>query len=132
MSGHLSLRRLVSLLVYFTAFTLGTSLFVIDPVRVLLVVPLLTGVVLLGHAAKTGHLDEVGYAVVWLWGAVFALSVGGLVVEIFLLYRDIPALVDIPVARILGTVMLTAVPVTVYLRGVQRTRRERGSSIRTA
>lgn len=117
-------RLLLSVLVYFTALTFGTSLLVIDPVRVLFIVPLLTCVVLLGHAVKTRHLDELGYATMWLWAAVLTLIVGGLTVEAVILHRDMPPVVEIQVARVLGTFGLIAVLVTIYIRTVKRSRRD--------
>ncbi|CQH44874.1 uncharacterized protein HHUB_1086 [Halobacterium hubeiense] len=133
-SWRRSARRLVALVVYFVTFTLGAGLFAIDPVRVLLAVPVLAGVVVLGHAVKTSHLDAVGVAILWLWGAVLALSVGGAVVEtaFLLLHRDVPPLVELRVARVVGTVALVAVPLSVYLRRVRRNRRATGSSGRAA
>ena len=132
MSWRRSARRLVALVVYLTTFTLGAGLFVVDPVRVLLAVPVLVGVVVLGHAVKTSHLDAVGVAILWLWGAVLALIVGGAVVSTAFLHRDVPPLVELPVARVVGTVALVAVPLAVYLRRVRRDRRETGSSGRAA
>ncbi|MEE6208964.1 hypothetical protein U3A55_02180 [Salarchaeum sp. III] len=124
MSENRRVFRILSILVYFTALTLGSSILVVTPVRTLIVVPLLSVVVLLGHAVKTNQLDQIGYATMWLWIFILALSVGGLAVEVLVVHREIPPLVDIPVARVLGTVALIAVPVTIYLRGVQKSRQQ--------
>ncbi|QDX41130.1 hypothetical protein [Salarchaeum sp. JOR-1] len=124
MSETRRIHRILSVAVYFAALTLGSSILVVNPVRPLVVVPLLSVVVLLGHAVKTNHLDQIGYATMWLWVFVLGLSVGGLAVEAVLVHREIQPLVDIPVARVLGTVVLLAVPVTSYLRGVQKSRRK--------
>jgi hypothetical protein len=125
--GALRLIRLpLSILVYFAAITLGTGLLVIDPLRVLLIVPLLTCAVLLGHAVKTGHLDELGYATMGLWAAVLVLIVGGLTIEAVIFHRDMPPVVEIQVARVLGTVGLITILGSIYIRGVQRARRDEG------
>jgi|AntRauMinimDraft_4_1070384.scaffolds.fasta_scaffold06097_1 hypothetical protein len=117
-----SIRLTLSILVHFTALTLGAGPLVINPVRALLVVPILTGVVLLGHAVKTSHLDELGYGIVWLWVALLALTVGGVAIEAIILRQDMPPLVEIPVARVLGTIGLIIILVTTYIRGVQSSR----------
>ena len=119
MSTLRSVRWLCSILVYFTAITYGTGIFVVRPARPLLVVPVLTGGVLLSHAVATTQLDAVGDATMWLWTVVLALVGGGLVAEEFV-HRDIPPIVDIPVARTFGTLGLIAALITAYVRNVQR------------
>lgn len=126
MSARRPIHRALSILVYFTAITLGVGVLVINPVRRLLVAPVLIGVAALGHAVKTAHLDELGYATMWLWLAVLALAVGGMAVEEFVLPRNVPPVVEIPVARVLGTLGLVTVLAATYVRGVRRARRSGG------
>ncbi len=114
------------MLVYFTAITLGVGVLVIHPARRLLVAPVLTGVAAVGHAAKTAHLDELGYATMWLWLAVLALAVGVMAVEAFVLPRNLPPVVELPVARALGTLGLATVLATTYVRGVRSASRSGG------
>lgn len=118
MSAVRSLRFLFTALVYVTAIALGAGVFVVNQPRLLVVVPLVTGGVLLGHAAKSGTLDELGRAIMWLWAAVLAISVVGTVTEAFVLYGAVAPLVEIPV-RVLGTFTLVAVLVAAYVRGVR-------------
>jgi hypothetical protein len=119
MSSLPSIRLIVAAFVYFTAISLGAGILVVNPARFLLIVPLITGVVLLGNAIKTTNLDELGYATMWLWAAVLALSVAGMVIEEFILQGDIAPLAEIPVARVLGTFSLITVLVAAYIRGIQ-------------
>jgi len=119
MSSLPSIRLIVAAFVYFTAISLGAGILVVNPARFLLIVPLITGVVLLGNAIKTTNLDELGYATMSLWAAVLALSVAGMVIEEFILQGDIAPLAEIPVARVLGTFSLITVLVAAYIRGIQ-------------
>ena len=117
------IRRVFSVLVYFIAISLGAGVFVVNPPRVILVAPVLTGCLLLGHAVKTTHLEELGYATMWLWVALLFLQVslqlGWLIWETNLVHREIPPLVGFPEIRFLGTIWLLAVLLTSYIRGVQ-------------
>lgn len=131
MSRRHLIRRALSGLVYVTAITLGAGLLVVHPVRALLAVPILTGIVVLGHAVKTNQLDELGYATMWLWAAVLVLSAGWMVIEGGVLaHRNSPPVVEIPVARVLGTLGLLAVLVAAYVRGVQQAGRDERQSRR--
>lgn len=119
--------RFFSVIVYFFAISLGAGVFVVNPPRVLLIMPILTGCLLLGHAVKTAHLDELGYATLWLWIALFFLQIGlqlgWLIWETIQVHREISPLVGFPEARFLGTVWLLAVLFISYIRGVKRARR---------
>ncbi|KAB1197067.1 MULTISPECIES: hypothetical protein [Haloferax] len=126
------LRPLLSVFVYFVAATLGTGVLVVNPVRTLLVVPLLTVVVLLGHAVKTTHLVQFGHATLWLWGTILTLIICGLTVERFVIHQNTPALVEIPVVRFFGTLGLIAVLVIGYMRGIQGARRDDIGELSTA
>ena len=119
MSSLPSIRLIVAVFVYFAAISLGAGILMVNPARFLLIIPLLTGAVLLGHAVKTANLDELGYASMWLWAAVLALSVAGIVTEEFILQRDVSPLAEIPVTRVLGTFSLITILVAAYIRGVQ-------------
>ncbi|MCD2200940.1 hypothetical protein LPA44_13705 [Halobacterium sp. KA-4] len=120
MSSPRSIKLILLTLVYFWALTLGAGLLVVSPVRVFLIVPTLAALGLLGHAVIKDHLDELGYAIMWLWATILALIVGELIVETFILKRDIPPLVELPIPRTLGTVGLVVVLVTTYTLCVQR------------
>jgi hypothetical protein len=105
--------------VYFTAITSGTGILVLNPARFPLVVPLITGTVLLGHAVKTTNLDELGYATMWVWAAVLALSAIGTTIETFIIQGEVAPLADIPGARVLGTFGLVSILVAAYSRGIR-------------
>ncbi len=122
------IRLIVAAFVYFTTISLGAGILVINPARFLLIIPLITGVALLGHAVKTTSLDELGYATMWLWAAVLALSVAGTITEEFMLQGDVAPLAEIPVARVLGTFSLITVLIASYMRGIQ-TAGERGTLV---
>ncbi|WP_089667490.1 hypothetical protein [Halobacterium jilantaiense] len=122
MAGLRSLRLVVTASVYFTAVSLGAGIFVVDPVRPLLFVPVCTGAVLLGHAVTTANLDELGYAIMGLWTGVLSLSVLGAVTDAFLSQRAVPPVVTLPAARVLGTVGLVAILVAAYVHRVRRDR----------
>ncbi|AGB33788.1 hypothetical protein C488_08557 [Natrinema pellirubrum DSM 15624] len=116
-----SVRHLFSIFVYFTAITYGIGILVVSPTRSLLIVPIMTGIGLLSHAVKTTHLDELGYAIMWLWFAVLALVGGGLMIDEFVLvHREIPPVAESSMARVLGTLGLVVVLITVYVHSVQR------------
>ena len=132
MSSLPAIHLIVAAFVYFTAISLGAGILVVNPARFLLIVPLITGVVLLGHAVKTTNLDELGYATMWLWAAVLALSVAGTVTEEFILQGDVSPLAEIPVARILGTFSLITILVAVYTRSVRTATQEESQSSVTA
>jgi hypothetical protein len=123
MTALQNIRRVVSVLVYFIAISLGAGVFVANPPRVLLMVPILTSCLLLGHAVKTNHLEELGYATMWLWAALLFLQVslqlGWLIWGTILVHREISPLVGFPEIRFLGTIWLLAVLLTSYIRGVQ-------------
>jgi hypothetical protein len=125
MSALPSVRLIVTALVYFTAISLGAGVLVVNTAPFLLTVPLLTGAVLLGHAVKTTNLNELGYATMWLWGAVLALSVAGTVTEQFLLQGNVSPLAEIPVVRVLGTFSLITILVAAYMRGIQTATQKR-------
>jgi hypothetical protein len=127
MSVRHSLHLTVTVLVYFTAISLGAGLFVVNTDRgLLLLVPVLVGAVLLGHAVKTAHLDELGYAIMWAWAGLLAVSVVGTVTEVFVLQGAVSPVAEPHVARVLGTFSFVTVLVVAYLRGV-RTAPEGGS-----
>ena len=128
MSALTSIRLIVTAVVYFTAISLGAGVLVVNTAPLLLTVPLLTGAVLFGHAVKTANLDELGYATMWLWAAVLALSVAGMAAEEFILQRDIAPLAEIPVARVLGTFSLITILVAAYMRGIQ-TATQKGNQV---
>ena len=110
-----SIRIAVTILVYAFAVVLGGSVLVPDPTDPLLVVPVLGGGVLIVHALWTTHLDELGYAILWLWAAVLAMSVGAVVVETAVVTGELPPIASVPTARVVGTLGLTAVLTAVYL-----------------
>ncbi len=114
-----SIRLIVAAFVYCTAISLGAGILLTTPVRALLIIPLITGVVLLGHAIQTTNLDELGYATIWLWAAVLALSVAGTITEEFMIQGDVAPLAEISVARVLGTFSLITVLIAAYMRGIQ-------------
>jgi len=122
-----SIRLTVTAFVYLTAISLGAGILVVNPARFLLIVPLLTGTVLLGHAMKTGKLDELGHATMWLWAGVLALIVVGMVTEA-VLQADVSPLAEIPVARVFGTFCLISLVVAAYIRGIQRAPTEESHS----
>jgi hypothetical protein len=118
-----SIRRCLSVLVYFAAISLGAGLLVADPTRPLLVVPVSVAVVLLVRALTTATLDELGHATMWLWVAIFALSVGGGLFESFVVgQHDVPSLAEVPAARTVGTFGLSTVLVAVYAHTVRERR----------
>jgi hypothetical protein len=119
MSSLPSIHLVVAAFVYFTAISLGAGILVVNPARFLLIIPLITGVVLLGHAIKTTNLDELGYATMWLWAAVLALSVAGTIAEEFILQGDVSPLAEISAARVLGTFSLITVLIAAYMCGIQ-------------
>lgn len=119
MSSLPSIRLIITVSVYVTATTLGTGILVLNPPRFLLVVPLITGTALLGHAVKTTNLDELGYATMWVWAAVLAVSAIGTTIETFILQGEVAPLADIPSARVLGTFGLIGVLVAAYIRGIR-------------
>jgi hypothetical protein len=114
-----SIRLIGTAFVYLTAIALGAGILVVNPARCLLIVPLTTGVVLLGHAVKTANLNKLRYATMWLWAGVLGLVVIGAVAEI-VLQADVPPLAEIPVVRVLGTFSLIAIVVAAYIHGIQR------------
>jgi len=114
-----SIRLTITALVYSTAISLGAGILVVNPARFLLIVPLLTSIVLLGHAIKTANFDELGYATMWLWAGVLALVIVGAVTET-VLQADVSPLAEIPVARVLGTFSLIVILIAAYIRGIQR------------
>ena len=119
MSALPSIRLTVTAFVYFTAASLGAGILVVNPARFLLIVPLINGAVLLGHAVKTANLNKLRYATMWLWAGVLGLVVIGAVAEI-VLQADVPPLAEIPVVRVLGTFSLIAIVVAAYIHGIQR------------
>lgn len=130
MSSLLSISLIVAAFVYFTAISLGAGILVVNPARFLLIVPLITGAVLLGHAVKTTNLDELGYATMWLWAAVLVLSVAGMIIEMFIFQGDVAPLAEIPVARVLGTFSLISILVAAYIRCIQTaTQKENQASV---
>jgi hypothetical protein len=104
----------VTLLVYGGAIVLGGGVLVLDPVGTVTAVPLVAGVVLPAHALRRGRLDELGEAVVGLWVAVLALSVGAGLLDVVLRGRTLPPLSATPVVRVGGTLGLLAVLVALY------------------
>jgi len=120
MSAVRSPRFLFTALVYVTAIALGAGVFVVNQPRLLVVVPLATGGVLLGHAVKSGNLDALGRAIMWLWAVVLAVSVVGTVTEEFVLRGAVAPLVETPAVRVLGTFGLVAILVAAYVRGMRR------------
>ncbi|WP_071933146.1 hypothetical protein [Halodesulfurarchaeum formicicum] len=125
MSALPSIRLTVTAFVYFTAISLGAGILVVNPARFLLIVPLITGAILLGHAVKSAYLNKLGYATMWLWTGVLALVVIGAVAEI-VLQADVLPLAEIPVARVLGTFSLIAIVVAAYIHEKQRATIEGG------
>jgi hypothetical protein len=119
MSALPSIRLTVTAFVYFTAISLGAGILVVNSARFLLIVPLITGAILLGHAVKTANLNKLGYATMWLWAGVLGLVVIGAVAEI-VLQADVPPLAEIPVVRVLDTFSLIAIVVAAYIHGIQR------------
>jgi hypothetical protein len=114
-----SIRLTVTAFAYYMTIFLGTGILVVNPARFLLIIPLLTGTVLLGHAIKTANLDELGYAIMWLWAGALALVIVGAVSET-VVQADVPPLAEVPVARVLGTFGLITILVAAYVRGIQR------------
>jgi hypothetical protein len=113
------LRLLISVFIYFVATTLGTGVLVVNPVRILLIVPVLTVVALLAHAVGTSNLNQFGHAALWLWSVILILTVCGLTVEHVVIAQNVPPLAGIPVVRLCGTLGLIAVLVIDYIRGIQ-------------
>lgn len=114
-----SIRLIIPVFMYYTAISLGAGILVVNPARFLLIIPLLTSTVLLGHAIKTANLDELGYATMWLWAGVLALVVVGSVTEV-VLQADVLPLAEIAVARVLATFSLIAILIAAYIRGIHR------------
>ena len=129
MSSLPSIRLIVTAFVYFTAISLGAGILVINPARFLFIVPLMTGAALLGHAVKTANLNKLGYAAMWLWAVVLALTVVGMITEEFIVRGDVSPLAELPVARVLGTFCLIAIIVAAYIRGIQRATPEGGQRL---
>ena len=119
------LRTVVVVLVYWTAIALGGSVLLTDPTSPLAAVPALGGGLVVAHAARTGRLVALGYAVGTMWLAVLAVSVGTGVVDLVAgPDGDIAPLAGHPAAAALGTVGLFGVLVVAYAafarRGVGR------------
>ncbi len=94
---------------------LGGGLLLDDPTAPLAVVPIGCGVFLLIHAWHTTHLSELGYAIMWLWTAILAISVGtGVLTHIIVVQPDPEPLSELTIARGVGTVGLSTVLITAY------------------
>ncbi|RLM66936.1 hypothetical protein DVK05_06820 [Halorubrum sp. Atlit-8R] len=110
-----SLRTVVAVAVYWTAIALGGSVLLPDPTSPLAAVPILGGGAVVAHAARTGRLVELGYAVGTMWLAVLALSVGTGVVDVFVLPAgEIAPLAGYPGIAAIGTVGLFGVLLVAY------------------
>lgn len=117
-----SLRTGLAALVYAGAATLaGTALVPVPtPTSPPVVVLGLAALVLAGHAARSGHLDALGHAVVWMWVALLALSVVTGIMGVLVLDRPgLVPLVASPPARTVGTAGLWAVLLAGYRRRIQ-------------
>lgn len=116
MGGQSSLRVALTVFVYVVAVVLGGSLFVPDPTSPWIVLPPLAAGILVVHAVKTAHLDELGYAIAGMWATLLAISIGAVVVGALVSGgRGFPALVEVPFASAVGTVGVTIVLVATYL-----------------
>jgi len=115
MSVSDSLRTVVAVVVYWTAIALGGSVLLPDPTSPLVALPVLGGGAVVAHAARTGRLVPLGYAVGTMWLAVLALSVGTGVVDVVgTPDGEIAPLADYPVPAALGTVGLFGVLLVAY------------------
>jgi hypothetical protein len=121
MSVSDSLRTVVAVVVYWTAIALGGSVLLPDPTSPLVALPVLGGGAVAAHAARTGRLVPLGYAVGTMWLAVLALSVGTGVVDVVgTPDGEIAPLADYPVPAALGTVGLFGVLLVAYAAFVRR------------
>jgi hypothetical protein len=117
-----SLRTVVAVAVYWTAIALGGSVLLPDPTSPLAAVPILGGGAVVAHAARTGRLVELGYAVGTMWLAVLALSVGTGVVDLVAPPAgEIAPLAGYPGIAAIGTVGLFGVLLVAYAAFARRT-----------
>ena len=115
------LRTVVAVAVYWTAIALGGSALLADPTNPLVALPVVGGGVVTAHAARTGRLVELGYAVGTMWIAVLALSIGTGVVDVIAPPAgEIAPLADYPGIAAVGTVGLLGVLVVAYAGFLRR------------
>lgn len=96
--------------IYFVTIVMGVGFGLLDSASVLLVVPALVGYALIVHALQTGHLDELGHAVMWLWAAVLCISATLIIAGGLGLGSAFP-----PVVATLGEVALTVLLMAVLV-----------------
>ena len=115
------LRTVVAVAVYWTAIALGGSALLADPTNPLVALPVVGGGVVTAHAARTGRLVELGYAVGTMWLAVLALSVATGVLDAVVAPDTVMApLVNYPGIAAVGTVGLFGVLLVAYAGFIRR------------
>lgn len=70
-----TLAQLLTVLIYGMAILIGAIALAPSSTGLLIVLPLAVAVVIIAHAIATKHLNELGYAIVGLYGALLLLSV---------------------------------------------------------
>ncbi|WP_436900859.1 hypothetical protein [Halovenus halobia] len=108
-------RQLLLALFYVSAIGLAGTVSIPDPTSPLAPVPAVAGIVVVAHAAWSGQLNAVGYAVVAMWAAVLTLSVGAGLLTVTTEFGDgfVP-IAENRSARLAATGGLCLVPVTTY------------------
>ncbi|RZH69193.1 hypothetical protein [Natrinema altunense] len=106
------LRPLATVSVYAVFIFLAGFVFVAEPTDVLIAIPIGCGSLLLAHAVPTDQLDELGSAIMGLYGALLLASVSLGLGQVFVIgHGDVP----IDLVGTNGTIGMTTVLIGGYL-----------------